>query len=193
LERQFPDITVELVDRPIPVIVGNVLFALHAAVDRVLPRSLHKTFPFWYFALRRSNWLPVRDIRAKRADVLYAFQYFPLNLSDAVLPIVCGIEMLPDECASAYGTSRLLRSHEIRLKDFWGRRCTLAITPSPGAAGLLSEKCPHLKGKVRVAPPYVPELEPVERALVQEKHERTGKLRVLFVGNEAKRKASLRL
>ena len=126
-------------------------------------------------------------MRAKRCDVLFAHEYFPLNLDARTVPIVYETQLVPESQLAAYGQVRGARAREFRLKRLCAARAALVCVRDPAAALLARDQVVPEGTPVRVVPWYLPYLEPAAEPLA--KHAGgAAECRVLFVGNDARRK-----
>ena len=146
MERQFPDLSFSRVSHPLSVATGNLVLALHNLAGRLGLDRLF-TSSFTYYASRSLNVVPARHVRAQDCDVLFAHEYFPLNLDAETIPIIYETQLLPEPQLAAYGQGPGSRERELRLKRLCAARATVVCVRDPTAAGLARTwSCP---------PPYL--------------------------------------
>jgi glycosyltransferase involved in cell wall biosynthesis len=187
LSRQYPDLEISFVDSPLAVAVGNVQLGLARLLPKLMRGSAECRLPSPLHYAWHGNWVPRRLLARRRIDLLFCHEYFPLNLSDEILPIVYGTRLPPPHCAQAYGLADADVAKHTALKRNFARRSTLVVVSSPGDAERFAAEVPDVARKVRVAPMYLPELEPEPETVLQ-KHAAIDKLKLLFVGADARRK-----
>jgi glycosyltransferase involved in cell wall biosynthesis len=168
------------------VLAGNAALAFHRAAGWLrLHRALSSSF--YFYATRSLNYVPTSHVRSRRCDVLFAHEYFPANLDCRTIPIVYETQLLPEVQLAAYGMAAGARQRELRLKRFCASRSSLVCVRDPAAADLARGLIPEACDRVRVVPWYLPYLEPAADPLAKHRDESTS-CRVLFVGNDARRK-----
>jgi hypothetical protein len=168
------------------VATGTLVLALHNLAGRVGLDRLF-TSSFTYYASRSLNVVPARHVRAQDCDVLFAHEYFPLNLDAETIPIIYETQLLPETQLAAYGQGPGSRERELRLKRLCAARATVVCVRDPTAAGLARSLVVPSTVPVHVTPWYLPYLEPAAEPLA--KHAGSGgECRMLFVGNDARRK-----
>ena len=198
LGNQFSDMEFYLVDSMVSMLLGNALYAIHNGSDRLLRslpfKRLHPMGPFWYDLSRSANYIPKGFVLDRRFDLLFAHEYFPVNLSEESLPIVYETKVPSDECILSYRSRYMVnlpRANEYRSKmnRVFGKRSTLMILTTPGDAERLTQELPEFTDKIRIVPWYTPDIEAINHELVLKKHLRTEQsIKILFVGNDAQRK-----
>lgn len=199
LSRQFKEIQFVSAESIVSKITGTIMYLFPGILLRIfgffrlykLQRALSLTSPYLIYFLQRINLIPFYYLKQQKVDAVFAHEFFPCNLSSKKIPIIYDTRMPTDDCVRAYlGSDDIgnARSKELRLKKFCSERSTLISLTSPGDAMRFKEKFPHLSNKVRCVPWYVPNLEPVEYSCVEKKFTQLNPLRILFVGNDAKRK-----
>ncbi len=202
LNEQYPDLEFHLIDSLLAAAVGNISFGLHALSAKLLRKlpspnvyfAVSVNGPYWYFASQRMNYVPLRLLKAKGIDLFFAHEYFPVNFSCNTVPIVYDTRMPTEACIEAY-KPRLTNPLELTKKrhhfhHYCGKQSTLITLTSPGDAARYADVFPDLASKVRTVPWYVPDLDPADRSAVLSKHQEDNSdpLRILFVGNDGRRK-----
>jgi glycosyltransferase involved in cell wall biosynthesis len=187
LQDQFPEIKITPIRSLGSMIAGNCIYGLEYAIRKAMPWTDLRRFE-WYFAMMRSTIPPLRRTIAREYDLVFAHEFFPINAEACPVPIVFQTKMSTAECLAAYGVGADYVKKEISLKRKWGRHAAKIVVPSPGDKELLCRHIPDFESKCVVIPPYVPWIEPIQTAQVVAKHVASDKLRVLFVGNESRRK-----
>lgn len=187
LSRQFPDMSFERVTSPAAVVMGNASFLAQRALAMALPLPRLQR-RYFYFALKHVNFVPASHVRRKRCDALFAHEYFPMNLGDSLLPLVYETQLLPESALAGYELPPVTRAFERRLKGACAMRSTLTLVRDPAAAEGFRALVPEAADRVRFVPWYVPYLEAVTEQELVRKQSTSDGVRVLFVGNEARRK-----
>jgi len=194
LSAVYPDIKVSLAASIPAALVGNAVWLAQYALDRLsLGRSL-LCRSYAYHAATTLNWLPRSLVQRLKPDVLFGHEYLPFNFSSRELPVVYETGVLTEGLLGHYRpsyTPAQVQAHirlNMRLKSRTGSQATLVNFREPLGADLFRSQFPQLAHKVRMIPPffdYISSL-PYERAIA--KHTAAKKIKLLFVGNDARRK-----
>ncbi len=124
------------------------------------------------------------DLRRSAADVV--FGHSPTNVHH--LPLICHTGPIMEQAMRDRGESEALIAREKAIKLRTIRRSHLVTLNSETGAESLRALAPESSEKIRSIPFFLPHLQPVARALVEEKFAHPNKLKLLFVGREARRK-----
>lgn len=194
LTAAYPDMTFSLV-RSIPAaLLGNAVWLSQYALDRFgMGRSLLSR-SYLYHAATTLNWLPPSLVRRLKPDVLFGHEYLPLNVSSRDLPVVYETGVLTEELLRQYRpfyTPPQVQAH-LRLNSRLKRRAisgaTLVNIREPSGAAQVRSQFPELAHKVRTVPPFLDYISPLAYECVVRKHTGPPKIKLLFVGNDARRK-----
>ncbi|MDR3765269.1 MAG: glycosyltransferase family 4 protein [Acidobacteriota bacterium] len=131
------------------------------------------------------------EMLRSQCQVVFSHTSFPANTGP--LPVVWQNSLLDPEMQLAYGISaEALRSESAHKLPFFERAAVVQVS-SENEARRLERQFPALKGKFQYVPFFQPGVCAVEEDAVRHKQADGGRLRVLFVGNEARRKGLDRL
>lgn len=194
LTAAYPDMTFSLA-RSIPAaVLGNAVWLSQYALNRLhIGRSLLSR-SYLYHAATTLNWLPRSLVHRLKPDVLFGHEYLPLNLSSHDLPVVYETGVLTEEALRQYRpfyTPAQVQAH-IRLNCRLKRRAisgaTLVNIREPSGASQFRSQFPELAHKVRTVPPFLDYISSLPYERVVGKHTTPPKIKLLFVGNDARRK-----
>jgi glycosyltransferase involved in cell wall biosynthesis len=174
--------------------LGNAAWLSHYALGRVgLGRRLLRE-SYLYHSSTVLNWLPRKFVRELRPDVLFGHEYLPFNISNRELPVVFETGVLTEEILRQYRpfyTAEQNSAHlslNTRLKCRAISQATLVNIREPDGAGRFKEQFPGLAHKVRTVPPFLDYISALPHDNVLTKHLAQQKTKLLFVGNDARRK-----
>jgi glycosyltransferase involved in cell wall biosynthesis len=194
LSAVYPEMSFSLA-RSIPAAaVGNAVWLAQYALGRSpLGRSLlHRSYI--YHAATKLNWLPRGLVRRLKPDLLFGHEYLPFNLSSRDLPVVFETAAVPEEVSRHYRpfyTPQQIQAHiglNTRLKYHAVAQATLVNFREPYGAGQFRSQFPELAHKVRAVPPFLDYISPLPFERVAGKHADAERIKLLFVGNDARRK-----
>lgn len=187
MSKQFADVEVAPINAPWALVAGNFIYAMDHAVGRLRALSRLRENQR-YFTLTRSTILPSAATVSRHFDLVFAHESYPLNGEHCSIPIVVQTRLASDQCRAAYGLDARYARREFLVKESWARRATYLLLPTPGDERRYCERYPAFADKCVMIPTYMPWIEPTEEKEISEKHATTDVIRILFVGNEARRK-----
>lgn len=118
-------------------------------------------------------------------DLIFSYGGFPMQiLSSVQKPIIC-------EQTYAYGGRmdfKEWKEYLVKSRKFYVERSDLLVTPSIESLHCFQQVFPQYAYKIRVIPYFLPYLEAIEGEKLKSKFSSMDKIRLLFVGKEAKRK-----
>jgi glycosyltransferase involved in cell wall biosynthesis len=180
LERHYP-VRVLPCQALMPVVIDNALCAADGVWGRA-SRRFGLGMPDWWSSLRRLTVVPAPSLAG--ADLVYTNFFLPANRINT--PVILEWDFFvygpPDE---QHLVSRLLN-----IPPWFVRRATCVIVRHELSRAAFASRYPEDADKAVVLPIYHPWLEPVPEQHVVRKFEREGvsDIRLLFVGNDARRK-----
>jgi glycosyltransferase involved in cell wall biosynthesis len=132
-----------------------------------------------------------QDSRFSRSDVRHANPDFiygqaPTNIPDIPLVFNCG-PTFPDVLRKA-GASEAFIARELKVKRRCAARASLIVSHSRSNLDNLALIMPDQVAKMRCLPFFLPHLNALPEAEIEKKFSDTGKIRLLFIGREARRK-----
>lgn len=169
LPRYEPDVTVSVLGGPRSLAVNA------AGVARAVRRKSPLGSP-------APTWSHRRRIGAG-ADVVLSNDAFPLRSSR---PVVWQNTMLSPEMRLSRGDSWADIDRETRLKRPLFDAAARIVVSTAAERERITASFPEVAGRIEDCPFLLPALEGVEAAI--DRHEAPGPVRVLFVGNQARRK-----
>ena len=187
LSAQFPDVAVTAITSPPAVIAGNCVYAVDYLLKRLPQVSIADNIP-WYFAMTHGTVLPSPATMVANYDLVFANESFPMQFSNCPIPVVLHTRIASAECMAAYGLKEDYARRERLLKSDWVRRASAVVVPSPGERKRLCDSYGAAFEKSFIIPSYLPWIEPTIESAVIAKQETSGPLKVLFIGNQARRK-----
>jgi glycosyltransferase involved in cell wall biosynthesis len=125
-----------------------------------------------------------RDVRRARPDFIYG--QAPTNIPDIPLVFNCG-PTFPDVLRKA-GASEAFIARELKVKRRCAARASLIVSHSRSNLDNLALIMPDQVAKMRCLPFFLPHLNALPEAEIEKKFSDTGKIRLLFIGREARRK-----
>ena len=194
LGAAYPDMTFSLA-RSIPAaVLGNAVWLAQHALSRLAVGRSLLSRSYAYHAATTLNWLPRSLVRRLKPDILFGHEYLPLNLSSRDLPVVFETGVLTEELLRHYRPfykPSQVRDHMLfnsRLKQRAISSATLVNIREPFGADQFRSQFPELAHKVRTVPPFLDYISsaPYERVVAKQAAPR--KIKLLFVGNDARRK-----
>ena len=194
LAAMYPEMRFSLARSAPAAVLGNAAWLSQYALGRVgIGRSLLRQ-SYLYHASTVLNWLPRRFVSELKPDVLFGHEYLPFNISNSQLPVVFETGVLTEDILLQYRpfyTPEQSRAHlslNTRLKCRAISQATLVNIREPDGADKFREQFPQLAHKVRTVPPFLDYISPLPHADVLAKHLGQQKIKLLFVGNDARRK-----
>jgi len=193
LSATYPEMRFSLARSVPATVLGNAAWLTQYALDRLsIGRSLlHRSY--LYHAATTFNWLPRSLVRALKPDLLFGHEYLPFNLSSRDLPVVFETAALTSEMRhyrSFYTPEKVQAFIRLntRAKYRAASQATLVNIREPFGADKFRSQFPELAHKVRTVPPFLEYISslPYERAV--DKHLAAKRIKLLFVGNDARRK-----
>ncbi len=125
-----------------------------------------------------------RDIARARPDVI--FGHSPSNVPDLPL-VVQGGPMFPEQMKLQGRTEEsIAREKAAKLRSIG--RSQLVTYHAKAMADSILDFAPEIRDKVRIVPFFLPHLRTVEREEIDRRFENLSRIRLLFVGREARRK-----
>ena len=195
LRAFYPEMRFSL-DRSIPAaLLGNAVWLAQYGCDRLgVSRSLLRR-SYCYHAATTLNWLPKSLVHRLKPDVLFSHECMPFNLSFRDLPVVFETGILTEEMAR-YSRQPFLspeQAHEhyvlnTRLKYRCVSQATLVNIREPHGADQFRMQFPEVAHKVRTVPPFLDYISSLSYDQAVAKHASPDKIKLLFVGNVARRK-----
>ncbi len=187
LSAQYPDIEFQMIDSALVSILGNA----RLLVAKLLMRSglFNIRWPMIdsLYCLQTLNYLPPSYAARVGADVVFAITQYPWpNPGDSV-PLVAVQYLPPLDHYEKAGVTHFL-SLDVRSMRLATGHVRALLTQTPGSKARMEHYLPELTGRVWHVPLYLPYIEPREDDEVARKHQRDDRVRVLFVGGEARRK-----
>jgi glycosyltransferase involved in cell wall biosynthesis len=181
LERFFP-VVLRCLDALAPVVLANVLYAVDALWGRVSVRR-GLAMPGWWATLRRCTFLS-RAMVSSQADLVFTNFFLPVNR--LTIPIILEADFF------VYGPPDRRRMVErwLHIPQWFVRRAAVVVVRHELSRAAFAARFPNYAEKAVVVPFYLPWVEPISREDVVRKFRRRdeGEQRLLFVGNDAKRK-----
>jgi glycosyltransferase involved in cell wall biosynthesis len=192
MHRQFPDLEFLLVRSPIVILAGNARVLLVKAMQKSglvdFRRRIFKPLYYMQFV----NYMPTSYPRGVGADILFAHAQYPWPVGKCPLPMVAVQYFASERHMRMAGTFNLLPL-EIQAKRWSTGHARILLTTTPGSQARIEQYMPEFQGRVWTVPVYTPYVEPSPEADVLRKHQDASRIRVLFVGGEARRKGLPRL
>jgi glycosyltransferase involved in cell wall biosynthesis len=187
MRNDYPDMEFGIVDSQFAAAVANARILLIRAVGAC--PGLHWEWlalrPLFY--LRSMTFLPQSWLAKTRPDVIYAHGQLPWISRDCRIPMI-GVEHFPSDRHLEMAGAIKLKRLDIEAKRWSTSRASALITNTPTSKARFEEYIPESRGRVRQIPAYTPYLEPIDEDAVALKHAEEDRLRVLFIGGEARRK-----
>jgi len=194
LSSMYPEMRFSLARNVPAAVLGNAAWLSHytlgrAAIGRRLLRE-----SYVYHASTVLNWLPRKFIRKLQPDVLFGHEYLPFNISNSELPVVFETGVLTEDILCHYRpfyTAEQASAHlslNTRLKCRAISQATLVNIREPDGADRFRKQFPQMAHKVRTVPPFLDYISALPRADVLAKHSGQQIIKLLFVGNDARRK-----
>jgi len=162
----------------IPSLITNVRLAGDVACSR-----LHLPVPELLLP-KHEDRFSLADLRRSGADVV--FGHSPTNVHH--LPLICHTGPLFEQAMRDKGLSEAEIAAEKAVKLRTIRRSHLITLNSEAGAESIRALAPESSEKIRSIPFFLAHLQPVERSVVEEKYSNLQKIKLLFVGREARRK-----
>ncbi len=193
LSSFYPEMKFSLA-RSIPAaMLGNAAWLARYGLGRMrLDQGLLQR-SYLYHASGLMNWLPRSMIRRMRPDVLFGHEYLPFNITTRDLPVVFETGALTEELRRyrPFCTPQQICEH-IRMNSHLKCRAisqaTLVNIREPHGADQFRKQFPELAPKVRSVPPFLDYISSLPYDRIVEKHLSPPKIKLLFVGNDARRK-----
>ena len=118
-------------------------------------------------------------------DLVFSYGGFPIQLFSSMRrPVIC-------EQTYAYGGRmdfKVWKEYLIRNRKFYVERADLLVTPSVESLNCFRKVFPQYENKIVMIPYYLPYLKAIGDDQLKDKFATLEKIRLLFVGKEAKRK-----
>jgi len=177
--RNFTDgLEIYLQQAMLPSLITNLRLATAMAGDR-----LHLPVP----ALLRpqhENRFSLADLRRSGADVV--FGHSPTNVHH--LPLICHTGPVFEQAMRDSGMTQAMIDTQKAAKLRTIRRSHLITLNSEAGADSLRALAPDASEKIRSIPFFLSHLQLADRTFVEEKFSNPQKIKLLFVGREARRK-----
>lgn len=181
LERIFP-LTLRLFDAPLPVALGNILYAADSLWGR-FARRFRLAMPGWWSSLRRLTIIPQTEI-GSQTDLVFTNFFIPVNRIK--VPMILESDFL------IYGpaSEQKLVEQWLHVPEWFIRRTALVVVRHELSRAAFAQKYPQDAEKAVIVPHYLPWVEPVlEEHLIRKfRGFGEGEVRLLFVGNDARLK-----
>ena len=158
-------------------LAGNVK-TIRAAVGRRVG------LPLTEYALTTSR-LSAAALRHSNADIIFAHRAFPLNAGSK--PVVWQSAIIDPVMQSSYGVSDQSIAEQIAVKGPLFARCAAVQVSTQAEAKRHAMLFPQLADRFVAIPFFTPGVKPCEPEAL-ERHLHDGPVRILFVGNHARRK-----
>ena len=137
------------------------------------------------------SYLDRKDLIQSGCEVVFCHEAFPKN-ADSV-PVIWQNSILDPQMALAYGASEqsLAREREAKARGF--EKAVAVQVSTEAERARLGQSFPQFADKFVAIPFFLPDVMGISRDGLDEKIERGGPLRCLFVGHEAQRKGLARV
>ncbi len=138
------------------------------------------------------SYLSSSAFRHHQYEAILSHGYFPVSNSDNLPPIIWETGMLGLEFLNYFhpqaATAERAWKIEREVKQQIGQRAALIGISYPAAADRFRDLLPSLAEKVRVLPHFLPHLKLSDWDRVVSKYTHRNKVKLTFIGNQAKRK-----
>lgn len=187
LSYQYSDMSFEKVFSRKAILFANLRSVLLNVATR--SKLFEKNFKLLQplFNLQCSSYLPQDYIDKTLPDVIYAHSHIPRYGNHSKVPLVA-VEYLSSDHYMRMTNTYATRERDIEAKRCAIERASVILTTTPGSFSRMQQLIPSVKKRLIHAPIYMPYLEPVSKELIAAKLKSSQKIKVLFVGGEAKRK-----
>lgn len=157
----------------------NAAFAFKRLLERLSRSSALSDICF-------SGFLDAEELRRSNCDIVFSHRSFPENAAD--YPVIWQNSILDPNMQLAYGATESQIETEVDKKRPLFEKASVVQVSTKAEAIRLSGVFPHLSNRFFPVPFFLPDTIATTDASVEEKHVAKGRIHVLFVGNEAKRK-----
>ena len=132
-----------------------------------------------------------REFARSHCDLVFCHDDFPSNAES--IPVVWQNSILDPAMVKARGASENALAAEYARKRIGFEKARFVQVSTQAEAVRLSAWFPQIADKFVAIPFFLPDVQPISSESLEEKVKRTGVLRCLFVGHEAKRKGLARV
>ena len=193
LSAIYPDLEFSLARSVPAALLGNAVWLAQYLLGRTPADRCLMQRSYRYHAATIRNWLPRRLLRRVRPDLLFGHEYLPLNISPRDLPVVFETAALTEEMRNYRPQSTEIESRNhlrlnTRAKYSAISNATLVNIREPYGAAQFRNQFPELAHKVRTVPPFLDYISAMSRDRIVAKHAAPSRVKLLFVGNDARRK-----
>lgn len=187
LQSQYSDMNFVNVDSKKEIIFANIRSILLNLASKA--GLLNKNIPLFqpFFNLQCTSYLSQKYIDKISPDVIFAHSHIPRYGNNNNIPLVA-VEYLPSHHYMIMTNTYFSRERDLEAKRYATESASVVLTTTPGSLSRFNAFIPSLNEKLILAPIYMPYLESAPTELLFQKSKLKHRIKVLFVGGEARRK-----